>query len=67
MMNYAKQFSNMVNELRKNDIEVSSNGVGFMANGYYVETSSVTNIYKEGELEASYKTPKSAIRFIIGK
>ena len=67
MMKYAKQFSKMVEELRSNGVTVTSNGAGFYANGYYVETSSVTNIYKYNELEASYKTPKSAIRFLLNK
>jgi hypothetical protein len=65
MMNYAKQVSNMMEELSNKGIEVNYNGIGFYtSNGYYVESSSVTNIYRENELEASYKTPKSAVRFL---
>lgn len=63
---YAKQMINMMNALRNQGIETKSNGVGmFTANGYYVETSSVTNIYKGQTLVASYKTPKSALNFLL--
>ena len=64
-MNFSKQFSNMVNELRANELEVNMMGVGFSVNGYYVETSSITNIYKGHELVKSYKTPKSALNFLM--
>ena len=57
----------MMEELSNQGIEVNYNGAGFYtSNGFYVESSSITNIYKGHELEASYKTPKSAIRFIVG-
>jgi hypothetical protein len=54
-----------MNELRENGLEVNSNGVGFYVNNLYVETSSVTNIYNNGELVKSFKTPKSAINFLL--
>jgi len=67
MMNFAKQVSNMMNELNQKGIEVNYNGVGFYtSNGFYVESSSVTNIYRGHELEKSYKTAKSAINYILG-
>jgi hypothetical protein len=55
----------MVNVLRENGLQVESNGVGFYTNGLYIETSSVTNIYSKGELVKSFKTPKSAINFLL--
>ena len=64
-MNFSKQVSNMMNELRANEFEVNMMGVGFSVNGYYVESSSVTNIYKGHELVKSYKTPKSTINWLL--
>lgn len=64
-MKFTRMMVNMMNELRKNGIECNTNGVGFYtSNGYYVEVSSVINIYRSNELEASYKTKKSAMNFI---
>lgn len=70
-MKYTKQMMKMMEELRNEGLEVSSNGVGFTVNGYYVENGSTISIYKKAnlqdmELATSYKTPKSALKFLKG-
>ncbi len=57
----------MVDELRTNGLDVKYSDAGARTSEYYFETGSVINIYNNNGIEASYKTKKSAMRFLLNK
>lgn len=66
-MNYTNQLNKMMNELREEGKVVWGNSVGFYVDQFYVETSSITNIYQKEsmELAKTFKTPKGALNFLL--
>jgi hypothetical protein len=58
-MKYTKQLMKMANELNGKYTDA-----GFTINGFYVETSSITNIYRNNELIKTFKTPQGAMNYL---
>ena len=67
-MKYTKQLNNMVNTLRSKgfDVSLSNNTAYLTGKGISFESSSITKIYKGNEIVKEYKTPTSAIKYIVG-
>lgn len=66
-MKFTQQLIKMVEVLRNEGFEVrlDNNTAYLVGKGIAFETSSITNIYQDGEIIKSYKTPSSAIKYII--
>lgn len=66
-MKYTKQLLNMVEALRSEGFEVklSNNTAYLIGKGISFESSSITKIYKGNEIIKEYKTPKSAIKYLV--
>lgn len=64
-MKYTKQLLNMTDKLMLHGLNVKYIDAGFIVNGLYIETSSETNIYKDGKLLKTFKSPKGAIKFLL--